>query len=184
MAKEAAMQTNVELVQMLYKAFLGRRIDTILEHCSGTITSDCVGTPAWVPLAGTHSGKDAVRCFFEDLAHSYTFEGFSPNSFHDAGDHVFCFGHSQLRPGSPLTIASCMPSGSRTARWPRSPTSWTRRRLPSGVESFGLPERGAGQLRRTGELWKRLQEPAGHPLSVTATSSTGRVARHVLRAMI
>jgi uncharacterized protein len=87
MAKEAAMQTNVELVQRFYKAFLDRRIDTILEHCSGTIT--------WVLLAATRSGKDAVRCLFEDLARSYTFEGFSPDRFHDAGDHVFCFGHSR-----------------------------------------------------------------------------------------
>jgi uncharacterized protein len=95
MAKEAAMQTNVELVQRFYKAFLDRRINTILEHCSGMITWDCVGNPAWVLLAGIRSGKDAVRCFFEDLARSYTFEGFSPDSFHDAGDHVFCFGHSR-----------------------------------------------------------------------------------------
>lgn len=90
------MQTNVELVPRFYKAFLDRRIDTILEHCSGTITWDCVGNPAWVLLAGTRSGKAAVRCFFEDLARSYTFERFSPDSFHDAGDHAFCFGHSRL----------------------------------------------------------------------------------------
>ena len=91
------MQTNVELVQMLYRAFLDRRIDTILEHCSDTITWDCVGNPAWVPLAGTRSGKDAVRRFFEDVARGYTFEEFSPDSLHDAGDYVFCLGHSRSR---------------------------------------------------------------------------------------
>jgi len=97
MVKEGAMQANVELVQMLYRAFLDHRIDTILEHCSDTITWDCVGNPAWVPLAGTRSGKDAVRRFFEDLARGYTYEAFSPDSFHEAGDHVFCFGHSRSR---------------------------------------------------------------------------------------
>lgn len=91
------MQTNVELVQMLYRAFGDGRIDTILEHCSDTITWDCVGNPAWVPLAGTRSDKDDVRRFFEDLARGFTFEEFSPDSFHDAGDHVFCFGHSRSR---------------------------------------------------------------------------------------
>jgi ketosteroid isomerase-like protein len=91
------VQTNVELVQMLYKAFGDGRIDTILKHCSDTIAWDCVGNPAWVPLAGTRSGKDAVRRFFEELGRGFTFEEFSPDSFHDAGDHVFCFGHSRSR---------------------------------------------------------------------------------------
>jgi uncharacterized protein len=80
------MRTNVELIQMLYAAFRDGRIDTILEHCSDTIAWDCVGNPDWVPLAGTRSGKDAVQRFFEE---------FAPETFHDAGDHVFCFGHER-----------------------------------------------------------------------------------------
>ena len=91
------MRTNVELIQMLYEAFGNGRVDTILEHCSDTITWDCVGNPDWVPLAGTRTGKAAVQRFFEELARGYTFEEFVPDSFHDAGDHVFCFGHSRSR---------------------------------------------------------------------------------------
>jgi uncharacterized protein len=89
------MRTNVELIQMLYEAFRDGQIDTILEHCSDTIAWDCVGNPDWVPLAGTRTGKDAVQRFFEELARGYTFEEFAPESFHDAGDHVFCFGHER-----------------------------------------------------------------------------------------
>ena len=89
------MRTNVELIQMLYAAFRDGRIDTILEHCTDTIAWDRVGNPDWVPLAGTRSGKAAVQRFFEELARGYTFEESAPERFHDAGDHVFCFGHER-----------------------------------------------------------------------------------------
>jgi hypothetical protein len=35
----------------------------------------------WVPLAGTVSGKDAVRRFFENLVRNYTFEEVCPVIF-------------------------------------------------------------------------------------------------------
>lgn len=91
------MQTNVELVQRLYRAFLDRQIETILNHCSETITWECVGNPAWVPHAGAVSGKEAVRRFFEIPDRVYAFEDFSPDRFHAAGDWVFCFGHAKVR---------------------------------------------------------------------------------------
>jgi uncharacterized protein len=97
MAEESAMQTNIELVQMLYQAFLNRKIDTILDYCAETIAWDCVGNPAWVPHAGSTGGKDAVRRFFDTLGQVYSFEDFSPDSFHSAGDWVFCFGHERVR---------------------------------------------------------------------------------------
>jgi ketosteroid isomerase-like protein len=91
------MQTNIELIQTLYQAFLERKIDVILDRCSETITWDCIGNPAWVPHAGAVTGKDAVRRFFETLERVYSFEEFSPDSFHAADDWVFCFGHERAR---------------------------------------------------------------------------------------
>jgi ketosteroid isomerase-like protein len=97
MAEEMAMQTNIEFVQKLYQAFLDRRIDVILNHCSESVTWDCVGNPAWVPHAGVAHGRDSVQRFFNTLEQVYTIETFSPDSFHAAGDWVFCFGHEKAR---------------------------------------------------------------------------------------
>jgi hypothetical protein len=140
-----------------------------------------------VLLVGTRSGKAAVRCYFEDLARSYTFEGFSPDSFHDAGDHVFCFGHSRSHAvATGQSIDDRFLHAFRIENGKVAAFTDFMDTAAVGVRSgiLRVAGGGAGQLWQTGELWKRLQELIGHSLSVTAVSSTGRVARHVLRAMI
>lgn len=87
------MESNVEFVRGLYRAFLEGRVEAILDGCAPDVAWELVGDPAHVPHAGKFSRRDGVAAFFANLGRAYAIQLFSPDRFFAAGDRVVCLGH-------------------------------------------------------------------------------------------
>jgi len=84
-------QQNVQTVQAAYAAFKRGDIPGVLNTLTDEIEWHTPGE-GLIPQAGTHSGKDAVRRFFQIIGETMEFANFDPKTFVAQGDNVVATG--------------------------------------------------------------------------------------------
>ena len=85
--------SNIELVQSLYAAFVRGDIEDILAKASSDVTIGLDGRPTDAPMLGHHNGHAGMRDFFRILAETHDITSFSPHEFYSDGEKVFVAGH-------------------------------------------------------------------------------------------
>ena len=101
------MSTSVELVQGIYAAFGRGDVAAIQAANAETTVWKVIGSSNY-PLHRSFEGRAGILEFFTLVAEHEDFTDLSPQSFHDAGDHVFVLGHaaySLRKTGKPVDTA-------------------------------------------------------------------------------
>ena len=87
------MSANVELIQGIYAAF-GRGDVAAIQAANAEDTVWRVIGSSDYPLHKSLHGRAGILEFFTLVAQHEDFSELAPQSFHDAGDHVFVLGHA------------------------------------------------------------------------------------------
>lgn len=89
-------QKNVQIVQRIYKAFMGGDIPAVLN----LFTDDAEHRDffsAKIPWAGVRRGRRGVEQFLKTLVEALEVEVFQPDEFIAGGDSVVVLGHERMR---------------------------------------------------------------------------------------
>lgn len=88
-------EQNIAATQKLFEAFGAQNIPGILEHVNDDIVIEFYG-PAVIPYAGTYTGTEQARSFFETVLSSVDIHEFVPEEFLADADKVIVTGHLHL----------------------------------------------------------------------------------------
>jgi len=86
-------QENTQTAKDAYAAFGRGDIPAVLEVMTDDIEWVFPGSPDVVPLAGTHTGKQAVGAWFGTLDANVEFQAFEPREFIAQGDKLVVLLH-------------------------------------------------------------------------------------------
>lgn len=90
-------QENIKIAQQMCTAFEQGNIPFVLDYLAEDVEWIVVGSPEYIPLAGTYHGRDRVIQIFSAVGGSVELQQFQAQEFIAQGDQVVVLGHASGR---------------------------------------------------------------------------------------